>query len=61
MKTVMVKVVTLVEVDNEFEGDTEAIVMMISGTLDNMPNPEEIDESLKGLSVGISYYDGIED
>lgn len=53
MKTI--KIITEVEVDEDFEGNEEDIAMFISGCLDNAPDPEDVDESLKGLSVGITY------
>ena len=60
----VLKVVTFVHVDESFDmrdRNIDGIVQFISGTLDNSPDPEEIDDSLKGVSIGISYYDGLEE
>ena len=54
------RIVTLVEVDDDDFRDMEALSNFISGCLDNAPEPSEIDECLKDVSIGISYCDGIE-
>jgi len=54
------RIVTLVEVDDDDFRDAEALVNFINGCLDNAPDPSEIDESLKDVSIGISYCDGVE-
>lgn len=59
MKTI--RIVTLVEADDDFEGSYDDIANFIAGTLDNGPDPEDVDLSLKGLSVGITYCEGEDD
>ena len=50
-----IQIITEVELDDDFEGDLSSVVEFISATLDNAPAPEDIDETLKGMSIGISY------
>ena len=49
-----IKVIVEVEVPDGFR-NWEALNNFISGTLDNAPEPEEIDEALKDVSLGINY------
>ena len=54
------RIVTLVEVDDDDFRDEESLANFIQGCLDNAPDPADIDESLKNVSIGISYCDGVE-
>ena len=54
------RIVTLVEVDDDDFRDTESLANFVQGCMDNAPEPSDIDESLKNVSIGISYFDGVE-
>jgi len=50
------KIVVEVEVDEDvYKGDHVDALTFVSGSLDNAPAPEEVDESLKGLQIGDVY------
>ncbi len=52
MKTI--KVTTEFEVQDDF-CEYEALSQYMHGTMDNAPEPEDVDELLEDVEVGISY------
>jgi hypothetical protein len=47
-----------VEVPEDFT-DYDNVAEFINGALDNAPAPEEIDESIKDVEIGIVYFGGV--
>ncbi len=52
MKTL--KVITEFEVPDDFNNE-EALAMYVQGSLDNSPEPSDIDDSLKDVEMGFTY------
>ena len=56
MKTI--NMIVSVEVPEDFT-DYDNVAEFINGALDNAPAPEEIDESIKDVEIGIVYFGGV--